>query len=35
VDWVQLAEDRVKSQAIVNTIMKLLVPQKARDLFSS
>jgi hypothetical protein len=27
VDWVHLAQDRFQWQAVVNTVMKILVPQ--------
>jgi hypothetical protein len=32
VDWIHLAQDRDKQRALVNTVMKFQVPQKARNL---
>jgi hypothetical protein len=33
VDWMYLAQDREQSFAVLNTIMKLLVPQNAENIF--
>jgi hypothetical protein len=34
VDWIHLAQDRDRFRALVNTVMNLQVPQKARDFLS-
>jgi hypothetical protein len=35
IDWIHLAQDRERQQALVNTVMNLRVEQNARNLFSS
>jgi hypothetical protein len=35
VDWIQLAQDRDMWQALVNTVMSLLVPKNARNFLIS
>jgi len=35
VDWIHLTQDRDQWQAVVNTVMDLLVPQKARNFSAS
>jgi hypothetical protein len=35
VDWISLAQDRGRWLALVNAVMKLLVPQNAGNFFTS
>jgi hypothetical protein len=35
VDWIPLAQDRIQWRALVNTVMKLRVPQKSGNLLTS
>jgi hypothetical protein len=35
VDWIRLAEDRNQWRALVNTVMKIMVPQKTGNFLTS
>ena len=35
VDWIDLAEDRSRCRAVVNTVMNFLVPQNAGNSLST